>query len=222
MNKLADLTGGLVFYNKSNAIEESIQTAVDDGELTYTLGFYPMPEEKDRASLNVHDLKVEVARRGVSLRYRQNYFASKTPAAANDRATLETLLKDPLDATQLQLVAETNPDPARPGFYEVRVSIDLHDVHLENQNSTWVGAVDVSFLIEGARTARTITKKIEIPEDQLAAALEKGIAVTDSIGPGVLRIVVQDRSTGAAGSVRITLGKRQILWCEVRFPVRSS
>ena len=33
----ADLTGGLVFFNKSNAIEGSIQSAEDDGELTYTL-----------------------------------------------------------------------------------------------------------------------------------------------------------------------------------------
>jgi VWFA-related protein len=53
----ADLTGGLVFYNKSNAIEESIQTAVDDGELTYTLGFYPTQESKDGTW---HDLKVAV------------------------------------------------------------------------------------------------------------------------------------------------------------------
>jgi hypothetical protein len=201
----ADLTGGLVFYNKSNAIEESIQTAVDDSQLTYTLGFYPMQEAPDGAS---HDLKIEVARRGVSLRYRQNYFASETPAAANDRPTLEALLKEPLDATQLQLVAETNPDRARPGFYDVRVSIDLHDVHLENLSNTWVGAVDVSIFIEGAPTARTITRKIEISEDQLAAALETGIAITDSSAAGVLRIVAQDRATGAAGSVRIVLSKR--------------
>jgi hypothetical protein len=88
------------------------------------------------------------------------------------------------------------------------VSIDLHDVQLENRNNAWVGGVDVSFFIEGSPTARTFTRKIEIPEDQLAAALEKGIAVNDSIGPGMLRIVAQDRSTGAAGSVRMTVGKR--------------
>jgi len=204
----ADLTGGLVFYNKSNAIEESIQAAVDDGELTYTLGFYPAQAERDGASQNLHDLKVEVARRGVSVRYRRTWFASKTQAAADERPSLETLLKDPLDATELELVAETMPDQARPGLYDVRVSIDLHDVHLENQNNTWVGAVDVSFFIAGSPTARTITRKIEIPEEQLAAVLEKGIAVSDSIGPGALRIVVRDQSTGAAGSVRITLDKR--------------
>jgi VWFA-related protein len=212
MNMLADLTGGLVFYNKSNSIEESIRAAADDGELTYTLGFYPAPAEQDGASHNLHNLKVEVARRGVSVRYRQNYLATKTPAAANERPTLETLLKDPLDATQLGLVAETMPDPAKPGFWQVRVSVDLHDVHLENQNNIWVGAVDVSFFMEGSPTARMISRKVEIPADQLAAALEKGIAVSDSIamnGPaGKLRIVAQDRATGAAGSVRVPLGRR--------------
>jgi hypothetical protein len=143
------------------------------------------------------------------VRYRANYFAARVaPSERPTLPSLEALLKDPLDAIQLELVAETNPDPALPGFYDVRVSIDLHDVHLENQNNIWVGAVDVSFFIEGSPTARTITRKIEIPEDQLAAALEKGIVVNDSSAAGVLHIVAQDRSTGAAGSVRITLSKR--------------
>jgi len=222
---LAGLTGGLVFFNKSNAIEESIQTAVDDGELTYTLGFYPMQEKQDGVSLKVHKLKVEVARRGVSVRYRQSYLASSAAAAASEgpaalaRTTdlrpvrsLEQLLKDPLDATQLELTAETMPDPARPGYWQVRVSVDLHDVHMEHENNMFVAAVDVSLTIEGSQTARTLTTKVKIPEDQLAAALEKGIAVTDSIAwdgqAGVLRIVAQDRATGIAGSVRAPLGRR--------------
>ncbi len=208
MYKLADLTGGLVFFNKSNAIEESIQQAVDDSELTCTLGFYPAQEGQDGSR---HNLKVEVDKRGVSVRYRQNYFATRKPLAANERPSLEELLKDALDATQLELTAEAMPDPARPGFYEVRVSIDFHGVRLERRRTitgTVKGAVDVSFFIEGSRTARTIARKVEIADAQLAAALEKGVVVNDSTGAGMLRIVAQDRSTGAAGSVRITLGKR--------------
>jgi VWFA-related protein len=197
----ADLTGGLVFFNKSNAIEESIQSAVDDGELVYTLGFYPMQEERDGT---LHNLKVEVGRRGVSVRYRANYFASKT--AANERPTLEQVLKDPLDATQLELIAEITPDG------QVRVTVDLHGVELEKQDNIWMGAVDVSFMIEGSRSARTITTKVKIPDRLLAETLEKGIVVSDSIavdGPmGVLRIVAQDQASGAAGSVRVPLGKK--------------
>jgi VWFA-related protein len=210
MNMLAGLTGGLVFYNQSNAIEESIQTAVDDGELIYTLGFYPIQNGQDGSR---HDLKVEVARRGISVRYRKNYPASNMPPAANDRPQLDQLLKDPLDATQLELTAETSPDPARPGSWRVRVSVDLHGVQLERQNDIWVGAVDVTFLNEGSRTGRTITTKVKIPDSQLAAALGKGIAITDSVawnGPaGVLRVVAQDPATGAAGSVRVPLSKNQ-------------
>lgn len=201
MNMLAGLTGGLVFYNQSNAIEESIQTAVDDGELIYTLGFYPMQEGQDGA---VHNLKVEVARPGVSVRYRENYLASGT--TANDHPTLEQLLKDPLDATQLELAAEITPDR------QVRVTVDLHGVQLEKQDNLWVGAVDVSFMIEGSRSARTVTTTVKIPDKLLTGTLEKGIVVNDSIGAdgrtGVLRIVVQDRVTGAVGSIRVPLGGR--------------
>jgi hypothetical protein len=204
-NMFADLTGGLVFYN-SNAIEESIQTAVDDGELTYTLGFYPTEDGKDGSW---HDLKVAVDRRGVSVRSRRSYFASGVVAAANEAPTREALLNDPFDATQLELVAETTPD-------QVKVTVDLHDIHLEKQNGTWVGAVDVTFFAEGSRTARTITRKLEIPDAELAAALEKGIVVNDSIAADsqtgalrdMLRIVAQDRATGAAGSLRIRLNRK--------------
>jgi hypothetical protein len=201
---LAGLTGGLVFYNRGNAIEESIQTAVDDGELVYTLGFYPAQEKQDGS---LHDLKVEVARPEVSLRYRANYFVSKP---GNERPTLEALLKDPLDATQLELVAQASADPARPGFWQVRVSVDLHDVQLERRNDIWVGTVDVSFLVEGTREYRTMSKRVEIPDDQLAAFVEKGMVVNDSIegDAGVLRVVAQDRANGAAGSVRIPLGRK--------------
>ena len=198
----ADLTGGLVFYNKSNAIEESIQTAVDDGEVTYTLGFYPANDGNDGTW---HDLKVAVDRRGVSVRYRRSYLASGMVVAAIEGPTREALLNDPFDATQLELVAEVSPD-------HVQVTIDLHDVHLEKQNATWIGAIDVTFLVEGSSRARTVTRKLEIPDAQLAAALEKGIVVNDSIAAdgntGTLRIVAQDRATGAAGSLRIRLNRK--------------
>jgi hypothetical protein len=162
-----------------------------------------------------------VARPGVSVRYREAYFASKTmPAptpvtapAANDHPalpSLEALIRDPLDATQVRLVAETMPDPAKPGFRQVRVSVDLHDIHLEKQDEMWLGGVDVSLSIEGSRTVRTITTKVKIPDAGLAVALEKGIAVNDSIEAGDqgarLRIVAQDRATGAVGSIRVPLG----------------
>jgi VWFA-related protein len=212
---LAGLTGGLAFFNKSNAIEETIQAAIDDGELVYTLGFYPAQEKQEGASVkspSVHDLKVEVDQPGVSLRYRKNYVVSRT-ATTTQHASLEDLLKDSLNATQLELVAEPMPDPARPGAWEVRATVDLHDVQLERQGNVWVGGVDISFLVEGSRNFGTITRTVEIPDQQLAAYLGKGIVVNHAVQldggqTGVVRIVAQDRASGAAGSVRVLLGKK--------------
>ena len=208
MSRLAELTGGLSMYN-TNGIEDSIRKALDDAELTYTLGFYPEQEERDGVW---HKLKVEVARPGVSMNYRKKYFASGMLAAAKDRPTLPDLLKGPLDATQLRLVAETTPDRTRPDFRLVSVSVDLHHVHLENQNNTWVGALDVSSPLKVHEPPGPSPGIYEIPDGQLAAALNKGIVFNESIGvdrpAGELRIVAQDRATGAAGSVRVPLSSR--------------
>lgn len=139
------------------------------------------------------------------MRYRSSYLAPGVVTSTNVGPTREALLNDPFDATQLELLAETMPD-------HVQVTVDLHDVHLQKQNDTWVGGVDVTFLVEGTHTARTITRKLEIPDGELASALEKGIVVSDSIPEdsptGTLRIVAQDRATGAAGSLRIRLDRK--------------
>jgi VWFA-related protein len=65
----ADATGGFAFYNNSN-VALGIQAAIEDSESTYVIGFYLSDTERDR---RVHNLKVEVDRRGVTLRYRRGY-----------------------------------------------------------------------------------------------------------------------------------------------------
>jgi len=202
--RLADLTGGMAFHD--NGIEDSIQRALDDAALDYTLGFYS-PQNAPNPSW--HKLKVKVNQRGLSLRYRAKYFA---PGATvdDDRRAVPLLLRAPLDATQVQMVAQTAPDRLRPGFSQVQLSIDLHDLHLERQNDNWVGAVDVSFAFDGAPSARTIARDIRIANDGLAAALERGISLSDSIpvdNQKELHIVAQDRATGAAGSLTVPLSR---------------
>ena len=207
MNTLAGLTGGRAFY-ADNGIDSLIEEAVEDSELIYTLGFYPSQESQEG---DWHKLKVSVDKRGVSVRYREAYFASKVLAGADQHPTLDQVLRNTLDAAEIGLRAETTPDQARPGSYKLRATVDLHDVHLEHRDARWVGGVDVSLYMEGAPSAYKITRKIEIPDDQLAAALEMGIVVDVSIGlpgpTGDLRVVVQDDATGAGGSVRVPLGR---------------
>lgn len=204
MNTLAGLTGGRAFYN-GNGIEDSIREAIDDAQITYTLGFYPAKGAFDD---KFHKLAVKVDQKNASLRFRQGYFATKTDAPAP--ATLTQLLQDPLDATAIGMRASATEDAGKAGSYQVHVMVDLHDIHLEHQNNGALGSVDVSLFVEHSKTARTITRKIEIPDGELSAALEKGVEIDGSVQSdnrnGVVRIVARDPATGASGSVRLLLG----------------
>ena len=137
------------------------------------------------------------------------YFASKVTADVDRHPTLDQLLRSSLDAAEIGLRAETKPDQARPGSYNLRAIVDLHDIHLEHRHMNWVGGLDLSLYLDGAPSAYKITRKIAIPDNQLAAALETGIVVDVSVElakpDGDLRVVVQDDATGAGGSVRVPL-----------------
>jgi hypothetical protein len=145
------------------------------------------------------------------VRSRKGYFATKLQPATGPEA-LGSLLRDPLNSTAIGITTDTAADPANPGSYIVHAVVDLHDIHLEHQSDRWLGTFDVSLFVEGAKTSRTMTIKIDLAEAQLAGALEKGMEVGNTIrldGPsGELRVVVQDRATGAAGSIRVALGKK--------------
>jgi VWFA-related protein len=206
---LSGLTGGLTFFNKSNALEESIQTAVDDGDLTYTLGFYPQESEQDGTW---HGLKVAVRRPGVSLRYRRNYLARREGDATDRRPTLEQLLKEPLDATQLELRVSVARDTVQAEILQVKVNVDLHNVEFKHENMRRVGAIDLAFHVEGTGGMTSKSVPIDIPDDQFATFLEKGLNMVASVdttgGVEAFRVLVEDRATGAAGSVTVPLPNR--------------
>jgi hypothetical protein len=124
---------------------------------------------------------------------------------------MQQLLNATLDATAGRVSAGAKPDPAQSGHYLVRVVVDLHDIQLEHQNGRVTGALDVSLYAEAAKAARTITRKIDIAEEQFAESLAAGIVVENSLpsepASREIRVVAQDHATGEAGSVRIPLKK---------------
>jgi hypothetical protein len=89
--------------------------------------------------------------------------------------------------------------------------VDLHDIHFEHRNGLSSGAVNVTIFVGGSRSARTINRKFEIPDEQLASPLTQGLIVTDTVEMPAktadARVVAQDPATGAAGSIRISLRK---------------
>ncbi len=203
MDLVASGTGGSVFLN-SNDLDGAIRVAVEDGDIVYTLGFYPPEDSKDGQE---HTLKVRVDRQGVSLRYRESYSTEESGGASLEHPASEQLLADSLDATQIQIAAKVVRDSSHIEAYQLRVSVNLHDVQFERKGETWVGGLTLSFKVEGSQTFRSVTRLLDVPVSQFAALIEKGVLIETPVPrlkPGdVLRIVVQDQSTGAAGSLRL-------------------
>jgi hypothetical protein len=75
------------------------RSAVEDAELTYTLGFYPLEEAFDG---QFHKLAVKVAGKSVDVRFRKGYFAVTAASGPQPGpAAINQLLQDPLDATAI-------------------------------------------------------------------------------------------------------------------------
>ena len=207
MDYLAKLTGGDVYYN-SNGLEDSLEKAVEDADVTYSLGFYPVDAAQDG---KVHKLSVKVARSGITLRYRQSYYAPVVQVEPERKPTMDKLLKDTLDAAQIGLRVQLEQDAAQAGFVKARVWVDLHDLQLAQQGSRWVGAVDVGFAFDKVTQAVVSTRTIEIPDARLPEMLEQGMTAEQSLPwpekAVELHIVVEDQATGVAGSLRIVRSK---------------
>jgi VWFA-related protein len=137
MRALADRTGGKAFYN-SNDVEMGIRSSLDDGSTYYTLEYYPANktwDEKFRA------IQIKT-KQGVSLRYRQGYYAFDPNVKNKDKDADKTLTKTLSDALSLDspsataVVFHAGVAPPSDKVQKVTVSfaIDPHTLSFEHKN----------------------------------------------------------------------------------------
>jgi hypothetical protein len=215
MDMAARLTGGESFFH-TNDVSGAIGEAMEDAEVTYTLGFYPQAEVLDGS---FHELKVKVEGKGLEVRFRKGYFAS-TEQAPTDRQRVRALqdaLSSALDATGVGLTAKIDLDPARRDSYQLTVWVTLNDLHIEGQETAsgspvWTGAIAATFRAESSKdpNIQVVDIPIKLSEDQFKVALKDGFAIHATFDPAEpadrVRVVVQDQATGATGSVWVPLG----------------
>lgn len=215
-DNIAKSTGGASYHN-TNDISGDVRKVLAEAEVTYTLGFYVDDKALDGKS---HDLSVKLAKKaetnGATPRYKKSYLATPAQAAQQQRPPLAELVQDPFDATSVGIMAATAPDPAKPGNNLVQVRVSLGDIQFEHRADKWVAAIDLGMAIESpggkASTAVTVPTNLSLSDEQLKQGLTSGLII-DSVAPtpaqpSRLRVVVQDKSSGAAGSVRIPIGSR--------------
>ncbi|MEP7354245.1 MAG: VWA domain-containing protein [Acidobacteriota bacterium] len=227
MNFVASGTGGHAFY-AGNDIAGSVREVLQDAEVTYSLAFTPSnPQPKaDKNGVvpeddSYHSLSVKVARKGLDLRYRKGYMATDVIAASDSqrKAQLNADMQAALDSTGIGLTAVNTPDKSTPSLYHLDLNIDIHDLHFQQRddsagNPRWLASIDFATML--ANTQKPIGTQEEISinltEPRLREALTNGLIVSRPLayeGPASkVRILIQDRATGKAGSVSVAVGPK--------------
>jgi VWFA-related protein len=205
--RLAADTGGRAFFDARD-LTYAVEAAEEDSHTAYVLGYYAAADMLDG---KYHQITVKIHgkapdKQTLEVHYRPGYLATKVAVPAS-APTLEELYNGRVNSARIGLMGQATPDAQHPGLYEVRVTVDLHDIQLDRKDGHFIGAFDLSVLKPSSKgTVMTGTAAVNLTDEQLAKALENGFPVmVTGAEPesGEIRVVVRDRATGTAGSLRI-------------------
>jgi VWFA-related protein len=137
MRALADRTGGKAFYN-TNDIQAGVRASLDDGSTYYTLEYYP---ENKTWDTKFRSIQIK-SKQGISLRYRQGYYALEPGAKDKDkdadkaltRTFGEALSLDSPSATAVVFHAGVAPPSDKAQKVTVSFAIDPHTITFEHKD----------------------------------------------------------------------------------------
>ncbi len=136
MNAIAAQTGGVAYYNR-NDLDIAMREAMDDGRVSYTLGFYASGDSAPQ----VHQLAVRVSRPGFTLRYRTSYQTDvPRPVSASSKADLALALNRPIEATALPIQASITRTQDR---LNLDALLDVASLDLMPDRNLWKGRIEV-------------------------------------------------------------------------------
>ena len=215
--KIAALTGGIAYYRR-NDLEIAMREAMDDGRVSYTLGFYPSRDD-DHIS-QFHQLTVRVSRPGVTLRYRTSYEVEPARSAAADPiADLVRALNRPVDATAIPIRASVTR--TQEGL-SVEARLDIENLDLvQAQKLTpgqllWTGKIEVvaRFATADGIVASDVlhqTLTLNLRQGTYEAALRDGFAwkheFTIPAQAAELKVLFENPATGKIGTLTIPLSE---------------
>ena len=205
VRNFAESTGATFVYG--NDIRAAIDKAIADGDVSYTLGFYPQLSEKE--SKPYHSLKVAVRRRGVSVRYPKVY--DITPYSPPPEQLMINALANNLDFTQLRLTARLERDG---NALRLPVSIGSEGI-LPRDAADDRSTVQLDYVImqrsADGTALDTVSRSVTLNQNaaQRNAFLKQGLHLTETLTPkpglAAIKIVVLDRNSGSVGSLSIPI-----------------
>lgn len=152
MQQVAEETGGQAYFHR-NDLDVAMASGIADSRSTYTLGFY-LTELDGK----YHGLKVSVDRPGVSLNYRQGYYAqSETVRDLSARKSdLESALMDTGDSAGVGITARIEITPGRPReTITAYLKMEPESLSLTQTSGGWKGKVEELFVEQNATGTRS-------------------------------------------------------------------
>jgi VWFA-related protein len=219
LETIARDTGGRYFGN-SNDLDHAIQSALTESSSYYMLGYYP---SNKKWGGKFRQIKLQVDRPGVQLRYRRGYFAVNPSDWRKDngeRTLTAALTANSLPSTELTFMARALP-PAPDSDTVVEFAVDPSTLSFQTEagnlhHSTLQFEVQ-AFTPEGKLVkAEVQTAEASLPEPtyERVRKQELPMNVPIRLAPGkyILRLGVRDNLTGLFGTADLALevpGKRE-------------
>ncbi len=208
MEGIAASTGGVAYYSR-NDIATAMLEAIDDGKVSYTLGFYPAGEDDGAAP--VHRLAISVSRPGVTLRYGPTYQRVAPLPAMVSAADLGRAMNRPIDATAIPVRASVTKVRDRLSLDAV---VSVESLDLMPEQDRWTGKIEFAarFTTADAVIASdpiTQTVSFNLSREKYDAALRTGIAYHHElqIPPKAveLKLLFANTASGKIGTLTIPL-----------------
>ena len=210
MQSLADQTGGKVCLS-NNDLSDCIRKALDDGSSFYEIAYYP---DSSAWHGEFHKIIVKTSRSGVRLAYRQGYYAR--PDAGDGKSTAaelqEAACRDLLTSTSVLLAAKAYPAD-QPGGVRYAMVIDPTTVNfavIGDDSRALTLRLGVCTFDKSGKPLQFLQAAVEQKfTAKQYAAIQAQRGFPDSVilvpGPGtaVVRLLIQDESTGRMGSVNV-------------------
>jgi hypothetical protein len=210
MNAIASFTGGVAYYGR-NDLDVAMREALDDGRISYTLGFY---QPGDDPSPGIHRLAVEVNRPGVILRYRTIYQTRRAQPVSGDWKTdALRVLNLPADAAAIPIKLFITPGSDR---LSLRALLDVASLDLVHEHGVWTGKVkvvarfaDAVGRLAGEGWDQTLTLNLhEATYDKAAeAGLRYDFQLEVPKGASELKLLFMDLSTHKIVTVTVPLSE---------------
>jgi VWFA-related protein len=211
LNELADRTGGVAFHD-DNDIKHALRTAVDDSLDSYELDYYPRDVNWDG---HFHNLKVEVKKRGVDVRFRCGYVASAEtmPDRTRVQQAMQNAMSSPFEDADLPLTINILSSTAQvPGKLSLQVTADPAQLGFKKIGDSWESDVNVAwmqFTADGKLAGGTLqTLHLTFPQSTYDESRTSGAKFTHelTLKDNVVRLrIAMETSTGAVGSVDVPL-----------------